>query len=80
MLWVGWCCGWCGVLWVVWCCGVVLWVGWCGVVGGVVLCGWGGVGRVGLWVEWGGIVGGVGDERVFTEHVYVEAYCRAYTA
>ena len=57
----------------------MLWVGWCGVVGGVVLwVGW--CWRVGLWVEWGGIVGGVGDERVFTEHVYVEAYCRAYTA
>ena len=28
----------------------------------------------------GGVVGGVGDERVFTEHVYVEAYCRAFTA
>ena len=29
---------------------------------------------------WGGVVGGVGDEKVYTEHVYVETYCQAFTA
>ena len=35
---------------------------------------------MGWVVGLGGVVGGVGDERVFTDHVYVEAYCRTFTA